>query len=348
MEHWESLLIAPDTCIADAIRVIDAGSARITLVVDDKRRLLGTVTDGDVRRALIRQVTLDKPVSLIMNPNPKTLRREMDREQVLALFRDNDLLQAPVVDESGYLLGVETYRDLLKVPSRENWVFLMAGGFGKRLRPLTDDCPKPMLSLGGKPILESIIDRFVAAGFYKFYISVHYLANRVKEHFGDGSRFGVNIRYIEEDEPLGTGGALALLPEVGDLPIVMMNGDILTHLDFRSLLALHVERQSDMTVCVREYDYQVPFGVMQMQGDEVLDIVEKPVHSFFVNAGIYVLSPDAVASVEQGSPCDMPDLIRSRIAQRKRVGIFPVHEYWLDIGRLDDFERAQNEFFLKH
>lgn len=347
MEHWESLLIAPDTCIADAIRVIDAGSARITLVVDSERRLLGTVTDGDVRRGLIRQIGLNEPVSRIMNPNPKTLRREMGKEQALALFRDNDFLQIPLVDDAGHLLGVETYRDLLKVPVRDNWVFLMAGGYGKRLSPLTDDCPKPMLCLGGRPILESIIDRFVAAGFHKFYISVHYLADRVKDYFGDGSRFGVTIRYVEEEEPLGTAGALALLPEIESLPVIMMNGDILTHLEFSSLLAVHHEGSNDMTVCVREYDYQVPFGVMQMKDDEVVDIVEKPVYSFFVNAGIYVLSPDVVSNVKSGIPCDMPDLIRSRISQGKRVGIFTVHEYWLDIGRVEDFERAQRDFSSK-
>lgn len=348
MESWENLLIAPETSIADAIRVIDAGSARIVLVVDGARRLLGTVTDGDVRRGLIRQVSLGEPVARIMNPRPKTLCRGTEREQALALFRDNDLLQVPVVDEEGRLIGLESYRDLLAVPARDNWVFLMAGGFGKRLRPLTDDCPKPMLRLGDKPILETIVERFVAAGFRKFYVSVHYLAEQIKEHFGDGSRLGITIRYVEEDEPLGTAGALGLLPEIGGLPLIMMNGDLLTHLDFGSLLARHEERGGDMTVCVREYDYQVPFGVIQMQGEQVLDIVEKPVHSFFVNAGIYVLSPAAAASVRPGERRDMPDLIRERIARGNRVDIFPIHEYWLDIGRLDDFERAQTEFALTH
>lgn len=347
MERWENLLISPATSIAEAIRVIDAGSARITLVVDGERRLLGTVTDGDVRRGLIRQIGLDEPVSRIMNPHPKTLRRGTEREKALALFRDNDLLQVPVVDDAGRLLGMESYRDLLAVPVRDNWVFLMAGGFGKRLRPLTDDCPKPMLRLGGKPILESIIERFVAAGFRKFYVSVHYLAEQIKDYFGDGSAFGVAIRYVEEDEPLGTGGALGLLPDIGNRPIVMMNGDLLTHLDFGNLLAHHEAQGGDMTVCVREYDYQVPFGVVQLRDDEVADIVEKPVHSFFVNAGIYVLSPQAVESVQRGQPVDMPDLIRNRISLGKRVSIFPIHEYWLDIGRMDDFERAQTEFALK-
>lgn len=348
MKCWENLLITPENTIAEAIRVIDAGSARITLVVDQERHLLGTVTDGDVRRGLIRQVALSEPITKIMNRQPKVLTQGMDREQTLALFRNNDLLQLPVVDQQGRVSGLETYRDILNVPTRENWVFLMAGGFGKRLRPLTDDCPKPMLRLGGKPILESIIERFIAAGFRKFYISIHYLAEQIRNHFGDGGAWGITIRYIEEETPLGTGGALGLLPMVDNLPVVMMNGDLLTNLDFSALLSLHVERNSDMTVCVREYDYQVPFGVMQVAGDKVMDIVEKPVHSFFVNAGIYVLSPHAIASVTPGQHCDMPDLIRTRISEGQQVNIFPIHEYWLDIGRMDDFERAQTEFPKKH
>ena len=344
MERWESLLISPETAISEAIRVIDAGAARITLVVDGDRRLLGTITDGDVRRGLIRQVPLSAPVRDIMNVHPKTLRHGTDREQALALFRGEDLLQLPVVDDEGFVTGLETYRDLLVAPGRENWVFLMAGGFGKRLRPLTDDCPKPMLRLGGKPILETIIERFLASGFRKFYISVHYLAEQIKDYFGDGSAIGATIRYIDEETPLGTAGAIGYIPEQPTLPMIVMNGDLLTDLNFAGLMQHHEKTGGEMTVCVREYDYKVPFGVIQTENEQVVDIVEKPVHTFFVNAGIYVLSPEVIGAIEPGKACDMPDLIRSRIRGGRRVGMFPIHEYWLDIGRLDDFERAQLEF----
>ncbi|MGD9787019.1 MAG: nucleotidyltransferase family protein [Sulfuricellaceae bacterium] len=347
MKRWEPLLVSPETTIAEAVKVIDAGSARITLVVDSERRLLGTVTDGDVRRGIIHQIPLSDPVVRIMNSKPTVLQEGTDPEKVMALFLNNDLLQIPVVDGDGRLVGLESYRELLSASQRENWVFLMAGGFGKRLRPLTDDCPKPMLNLGGKPILEGIIERFIASGFHKFYISVHYLADQIKNYFGDGQRFGATIRYIEENAPLGTAGALGLLPEVGELPLIVMNGDLLTQLDFAELLRYHEKKEADLTVCVREYDYQVPFGVVTAQGERVVDVIEKPVHTFFVNAGIYVLSPGAIRGLQPEVPCNMPDLIRERIKEGRQVAMFPIHEYWLDVGRMDDFERAQLEFCVK-
>jgi NDP-sugar pyrophosphorylase family protein len=220
----------------------------------------------------------------------------------------------------------------------------MAGGLGTRLRPLTEDCPKPMLPVAGKPLLQNILEGFIASGFHRFYISVHYLADVIKKHFGDGERWGITIRYIEEDRPLGTAGALGLLPSVDHLPLIVMNGDLLTRVDFAELLDFHEGQKAEVTVGVREYEMQVPFGVIRSEGQNVVGIVEKPIQRFFVNAGIYVLSPRLVHTVAAGEHLDMPDLIQQVLDRQSPVAMYPIHEYWLDIGRPDDFVRAQLDY----
>jgi len=338
---WKSVIVSPSTSAEEALRVLDQGGLRIALVADQNGHLEGVVTDGDIRRALLRRADFTAAVSTVMNAAPTVARVGTPRDTLRALMEQRSMLHIPLVDAAGCLVGLETFRDLLQAAQRDNWVFLMAGGLGTRLRPLTDDCPKPMLSVGGKPILESILESFIAAGHHQFYISVHYLAERIKEHFGDGSRWGVTIRYIEEHTPLGTGGALGLLPDLGERPVVMMNGDVLTRLDFNALLDFHEAQQAALTLCVREYDMQVPFGVVEGQDTAVTGIVEKPVHRFFVNAGVYVVSPDVVEGARPAQRIDMPDLIKQLLANGRKVSMFPIHEYWLDIGRPDDFERAQ-------
>lgn len=338
---WKRVVVAPDLSLGEALRVLDAGGMRLLMVADSDGRLLGTVTDGDVRRALLRQVTLGCPVSRAMNSAPRVARLGATRDSVRLLMERYALLHIPLLDSEGRLAGLETYQGTPESPAQDAWVFLMAGGFGTRLRPLTDDCPKPMLHVGGRPILETILERFVAAGFRRFFVSVHYLADRIKAHFGDGSRWGVTLRYIEEESPLGTGGALGLLPDTGDRPVILMNGDVLTHLNFAALLDFHCSREAALTLCVREYDMQVPFGVVEGCGERVTGIVEKPVHSFFVNAGIYVVSPQAIARARPARRLDMPDLVDTLIREGSTVSMFPVHEYWIDIGRPDDFETAQ-------
>lgn len=340
--NWKQVLVSPTTLAEEALKVLDDGGLRLALVVDETQKLLGILTDGDVRRALLKRIDFGKAsVAEIMHTSPITARGDVGREALSRLMEQHSLLHIPIVSGDGILTGLETYRDLLQKRRRDNWVFLMAGGFGTRLRPLTDNCPKPMLPVSGKPMLESILDGFIEAGFHKFYISVHYLADRIKSHFGDGSKWGVTIKYVEEDEPLGTGGALGLLPEVDGIPLIMMNGDILTRLDFNALLDFHDVQHSEMTMCVREYDMQVPFGVVEGQGASVAGITEKPVHRFFVNAGIYVVSPRAVQRTHPVRRVDMPDLVKEIIGDDQRVSMFPIREYWLDIGRPEDFDRAQ-------
>ncbi|WAE60376.1 nucleotidyltransferase family protein [Stutzerimonas sp. R40042] len=345
MKQWESTLIGPEATLEEAIATLDREALRIVMVVSAERRLLGTLTDGDVRRALLKHMTLDVPVAEVMCITPRTAARDWSKERILADMEKYQLLQLPVVDQEGRVIGLETLHDLLNKRHRDNPVFLMAGGFGTRLQPLTHNCPKPLLKVGEKPILELILENFINAGFHRFFISTHYMPEMIREHFGDGSQWGVSIRYIHEEEPLGTGGALGLLPhDEIDQPLFMMNGDLLTTLNFQNLLEFHQDHSGVATMCVREYEHCVPYGVIQSEGHRICSMVEKPVHRFFINAGIYLLSPDLVKSVAPGVRVDMPTLLEREIANGNDVNMFPVHEYWLDIGRMEDFKRAQQEF----
>jgi NDP-sugar pyrophosphorylase family protein len=287
------------------------------------------------------------PVSEVMCATPQVAELTWSREKILAVMESTRLLQLPVVDPSGRVVGLETLHELLDKRRIDNPVFLMAGGFGKRLYPLTQDCPKPMLKVGDKPILELILQSLADAGFHRFYISTHYLPEMIHDHFGDGSTWNVNIQYVHEEEPLGTGGALGLLPanEI-QMPMLLMNGDLLTRVDYRSLLEFHQRHQGAATLCVREYESQVPYGVIQSEGHRITQIVEKPVQRYFISAGIYILSTELVGRVVPGQRIDMPTLLEQEIAAGRDVNMFPVHEYWLDIGRLDDFHRAQEEVRL--
>jgi len=345
MKKWESVLVTPEVTLEEAITVLDQAGLRIALVIDENRHLLGTLTDGDVRRALLRHLPLDLPVSQAMCASPHTARRDWSRERVLAVMESTQVLQLPVVDEVGRVVGLETLHGLLEKRVVNNAVFLMAGGFGTRLHPLTHDCPKPLLKVGDKPILELILESLISAGFHRFFISTHYLPGMVRDHFGDGKRWGVSIRYTHEDEPLGTGGALGLLPheEINE-PLLMMNGDLLTTLNYRDLLQFHNDHDNIATMCVRDFEYQVPYGVIKGEGHLIRSMVEKPVHKFFVNAGVYVLAPGLVKSVRHPTRVDMPTLLEQSISAGHQVTMFPVHEYWLDIGRMEDFNKAQVEF----
>ncbi|OZB56387.1 MAG: alcohol dehydrogenase [Halothiobacillus sp. 14-56-357] len=326
------------------MEVIDQGAKQIALVVDDDGRLIGTVTDGDIRRGILRHLPLEAPVSEVMNAKPRSLAVGYSRAEALQLLGSAQVLQVPIVDRDGKLVGLETMSDLMKRPRLENPVFLMAGGFGTRLRPLTDSCPKPMLKVGGKPMLEHILQDLIDYGFYRFYISVHYLREQVIEHFKDGSRFGVSIQYIHEDTPLGTAGCLGLLPrDAVQRPIIVVNGDIMTRVNYEALLQDHDRHTPAATVCTRQYDFQVPYGVIEHEDQRITNITEKPTQHFFVSAGIYVLAPQVVHSMAADTRVDMPDLLKSEITAGRSVRMFPVHEYWLDIGRMNDFELAQND-----
>jgi len=346
-KHWENVLISPEDTIKKALEIIDNQALRVVLVVDEGRKLLGTVSDGDVRRGLLGGLNLSDPVSGVMNSNPTTVAEGQSRDALIEVMESKNILFLPVVNELGCIVGLETLLGSLQQPKYENPVFIMAGGFGTRLRPLTDNCPKPMLKVGDRPILETVLRRFINFGFHNFYVSTHYMPETITNYFGDGSQFGVKISYVHEETPLGTGGALGLLKSSlsGDLPLIVANGDVLTTVNFERLLDFHIEHRSDATMCVREYEYKVPYGVIENDGNKITAMVEKPIHRFFVNAGIYVVSPSICSSVEENEHVDMPTLLERHIEKNRDVLMFPIHEYWLDIGRLDDFNRAQVDIY---
>lgn len=344
---WSSVKVTPDSSIRDALEIINTEALRIALVVDEQDHLLGVITDGDIRRGLLKGEGIEASVQNVMNTSPVTAAPGSARQELIKKMNQFDILSIPIL-EGKKLVGLETLHSALTEKKvKENPIFLMAGGFGTRLRPLTDTCPKPMLKVGDKPILEILIRRFIEAGFCNFYISTHYMPELISAHFGDGASLGVNIHYVHEESPLGTGGALGLLPDdlPQDLPLIMMNGDVLTKVDFERLLDFHNEHYADATMCVREYDYQIPYGVVNGEGGKITSMVEKPIHRFFVNAGIYVLSPQVVRSVAANQKIDMPTLLEQHRVARDNILMFPIHEYWLDIGRMDDFKRAQNDIY---
>lgn len=279
-----------------------------------------------------------------MNPEPTVAKADEGREAILAMMKRKGLHHIPLVDEARCVVGLETLDELIQSRKKENVVVLMAGGLGSRLRPLTDGIPKPMLRVGSKPLLETILENFIEHGFNRFYISVNYMAEVVKSYFGDGSRWGVDIRYLQEDQRLGTAGALSLLPEKPAAPFFVMNGDLLTKVNFSQLLDFHTSHRAQATMCVREYDFQVPYGVVKIDDHRITGIDEKPVQRFFVNAGIYVLEPKSLELISHNTYFDMPTLFEKLIEMKNETSAFPIREYWLDIGHLADYDRANVEF----
>jgi dTDP-glucose pyrophosphorylase len=342
MKLWCKALLTSGATLERAIEVLNTSATRIVLIIDEDDLLVGTLTDGDIRRAILKHMPLSTPVGEVMNTQPKTAEENWTKNRVLALLEEYNLLQLPILDTAGRVIGLYDLHELANKHRCENPVFLMAGGFGTRLRPLTNNCPKPMLKIGHKPILEQILVNFIDAGFYRFFISTHYMPEVISDYFGDGEKWGVSIRYIHEEKPLGTGGALGLLPhsEINH-PLFVMNGDLLTSVDLNSLLQFHANNQGVATMCVREYEHQVPFGVITSEGAQIKSITEKPINRFFVNAGIYILEPSLVKSVLPNIRIDMPILLTNEIDSGNTVNMFPVLEEWLDIGRIDEFERAQ-------
>lgn len=342
MYDWKKVTVSPEAHLIEVLRIIDAQALRIALVTNESGRLLGTLTDGDIRRALLEHGNLQIPAKSIMNTSPIKALKTMSPIEFDALLRVNNILAVPIVSSDGKLVGLHSVQNLYENKIKKNPVFIMAGGFGTRLRPLTDKCPKPMLKVSGKPILETILENFLSAGFRNFYFSTHYLPEVIHDYFGDGSKFGCSITYIHEETPLGTGGALGLLPDdLPDLPIIMMNGDVLTKINLDHLLEDHQHKDGIATMCVKQHQYQIPYGVIKEQNGNVIGVDEKPTQTYFINAGIYVLEPELIKTVKKNEVIDMPPLLMKRVEQGEKVNLFPVHEYWLDIGQRGELERAQ-------
>lgn len=339
MRELSDYFITKHSSITQAIEVIDRGGAQIALVVEGKV-LLGTVTDGDVRRALLRGETLDSSVTRIMRTDFKFLSGNASEDDALELMRRETLHQIPSLDESGRVVQLFLLEELIKPRVLTNAIVIMAGGEGKRLRPLTQNCPKPMLLIAGKPLLEIIMQQCINAGFCNFYFAVNYLKTQIKDYFQDGSRWGVKIRYLEEDKPLGTAGALSLLPQLPDEPMLVLNGDVLTRVDITQLLRFHMLTDAAATLCVRQHTTQIPYGVVHLDNELVLGLEEKPLLTHYVNAGIYFLKPHLLELIPKNTFFDMPQLLEIAAKQSFKVCAFPIHEYWLDVGHPETLERA--------
>ena len=345
MKDWSQVTLRISDSLEAAIKVLHHGGLRVALVIDKKNRLLGTITDGDIRRAILKHLEMDSLVGDVMNKNPLTALNSDSTEKVLSKMKSRDLLHVPIINNKGKLVGLETLQNLTYNKKYDNPIFIMAGGIGARLHPLTKDTPKPLLRVGSKPILENIIDRFIKAGFHNFYISTYYKADQIHKYFGDGSSWGVSITYVNESVPLGTAGAIGLLPRnLPNLPILMMNGDVLTKVNFEHLLNFHKQHKALATVCIREYDIQIPFGVVNFEDQKAKNFVEKPVKKFFVNAGVYVFENELISRLKDGENIDMPGLLERLIRDDELVNVFPIHEYWKDVGQIEDYHNANNSF----
>jgi dTDP-glucose pyrophosphorylase len=344
MADWLKTLVAPSNTIRQVLAAIDAAELQIALVVNEQKKLLGVITDGDVRRGLLAGLTLESPASKVMNTQFTSATEDIKPTAIETLMRDKQLRHIPILDEQGILLDLRLLDEATKTERLPNVVVLMAGGLGERLGELTKDTPKPLLKVGDKPILEIILESFLAQGFHRFFISVNYKSEMIENYFGDGSRWGAEISYVRETKRLGTGGSLSLLPEIPKHPFFVMNGDLLTKVNFKGMLEFHEAQAQLATMAVREYDVQIPFGVTELDGHKIVGLSEKPVKRFFVNAGVYVLSPQCLPLIPKDDFFDMPNLFQKLIENGFATSSFPVHEYWLDIGRMSDFQRANVEY----
>jgi dTDP-glucose pyrophosphorylase/CBS domain-containing protein len=330
------------------MRTLDAAAKGIALVVDPAGRLMATVTDGDIRRAILQGCRLTDTTATLLeykrrgpaSQTPVTAPADASPSELLHIMNQRSVRHLPLLTPDEQVVGVALLSELVEEYEAPLEALIMAGGRGTRLYPLTADMPKPMLPVGDRPLLEHIVGQLREAGIQRVSLATHYQADKIHTHFGDGSRFGVEINYVAESEPLGTAGALGLL-EGADKPILVLNGDIVTKIDFRRLHDFHREHAAAMTVGVRQYDVKVPYGVVEVSGPLVTGLREKPVLEFMVNAGIYLIEPRVRQVIPRDRAVDMPEVIQIVLDQGEPVASFPIVEYWLDIGRPEDYDKAQ-------
>jgi dTDP-glucose pyrophosphorylase len=344
MYHLEKILITSTSKLRQAMELIDQNSAQICFITDEKKKLLGSLTDGDIRRALLKGATLETPVSEAMTKSPKSLSDQLPRDKVIEKMKELGVKHVPLLDEHGIVTKIEFLDDMLGITKRENRVILMVGGMGKRLSPLTDHTPKPMLPINGIPILERILLKFKEVGFYNFSFAVNYKSEIITQYFGDGSKWNVNIDYVHETNPLGTCGAISLMKNKPTESFIVMNGDLLTQANFSTILDYHDDLKSTATMCIREFEVQVPYGVVKVNGNRIESIHEKPKEIAYINAGIYVFSPEIFKHIPENQYFDMPSLFNSLKKVDLRTYIYNLKDYWLDIGRLEDYQRAQIDY----
>lgn len=337
---WRQVILPIDSTIQQAIRNLNESSMKIVVVVNARGELEGTISDGDIRRGLLKGLDFNSPIESIIHRNALVVPPALGRETVMQLMRVNKIQQIPVVDERQQVVGLHLWDEISTPPVRSNLMVIMAGGKGIRLRPFTENCPKPLVLVAGKPMLEHIIERGKLEGFRHFVLAIHYLGHMIEDYFGNGDRLGVRIDYLREQSPLGTAGALGLLKPRPEAPFVVTNGDVLTDIRYGELLDFHLRHNAAATMAVRLHEWQHPFGVVQTKGVEIVGFEEKPIARTHINAGVYVLEPEALSVLEDGAPCDMPTLFERLQAKMKRTVAYPMHEPWLDVGRPDDLSLA--------
>lgn len=342
-QSLDSAIVPQSGTIRDAMLALDRGSLEIALVVDESRRLVGLMTDGDIRRALLRGCALTDLVADHMRRNFISVAMTAGRAEVIDLMQARYIQQIPVVDGDGRLVGLHLLRDVIGTPARANWAVIMAGGRGTRLAPLTDQIPKPMLRVAGRPILERIVLHLVGQGVRRIFLAINYLGHVIREHFEDGSRFGARIEYLTEDKPLGTGGALSLLPEAPTVPVLVMNGDLVTQADIGALLAYHERGPQVATVAVRKYFHTVPFGCVELDGDRLVRLDEKPTLARLVNTGIYVLAPQLVTALPRNTATTVPDILGTAMNAGQEVRAFELDDDWIDVGHREQLSLARGQ-----
>ncbi|HEY8151532.1 MAG TPA: nucleotidyltransferase family protein [Vicinamibacteria bacterium] len=339
--HLEACRLRHSATLVEAMRSLEKSGIEIALIVDDRDRLVGTLTDGDVRRALLKGATLESVLLPHLQRNFTAVGPKTGRAEVLDLMQSRTISQIPIVDVEGRLVGIHLLHEVLGAIERPNWAVVMAGGQGTRLRPLTETIPKPMIRVAGRPILERIVLHLVSFGIRHVFLSINYLGNVIEDHFGDGSRFGCRIRYIREEKALGTGGALAELPSAPTLPLVVMNGDLITQADIGAMLEYHAAGGQEITLGVRRYSHTVPFGCVDLEGERVVRMEEKPQLSVLVNAGIYVLNPGLVARIPRGHEFPLPGLLEQCLSRGEAVAAFEIEDDWIDVGQRDQLKQAR-------
>ncbi len=340
----EHILIKPDISILETLKIIDEAAVEIALVIDDENRLIGTVTDGDIRRGLIKGSNLNEPIKKLMNSKPITAKLNNTDDELLFLMLNRSIKHLPILDNNNKVLRLILLKDLISGKKRPNIAVIMAGGLGSRLGELTKDTPKPLLHIGGKPLLVTIAEQLRKHGIKDIYISINYKASKIKEWFENNPISDANISYLEEKEFLGTAGALSLLPSIPSDPLIVINGDIVSPINFGSLLEFHTQNQNSMTLCTREFSFQIPYGVLQLNGSQLVGIEEKPFQNFFINAGIYAISPELLNYIPNQKYYDMPNLINEALKDGKRIGCFPLSNYWMDIGNQKDYIKANKDY----
>lgn len=340
---WRSTLLPTGATIQQAVQSLETSCLQIVLVVQEDDKLVGTLTDGDIRRAFLKGFSLDDAIDEIMHTNPMVVPPEISRSAVLKMMQINKFSQVPTIDEAGRVVGLHVWDEIIKPKQINTAMVIMAGGKGTRLRPHTENCPKPMLEVSGKPMLQHIIERARDNGISNFFISLNYLGEMIEAYFGDGSAFGVEIVYLREDAPLGTAGSLSLIENRPDSPLIVTNGDVITDVQYSEILDYHERHKAMATMAVKQHEMQNQFGVVQTNGLEIEGFEEKPVYRSYVNAGIYVVSPEGLDCLQSGEACDMPALFQRLKEKNDRIIVYPMHEPWLDVGRPDDLQAARDQ-----